>query len=1438
MAIDPNVYALSIQMALDSREAFSTLDQFGQSATDVEQQVSGAAQSALGSITDVAAGLDSSLNAAAASAVTVNSISSDINSTSQAIASSFGEMNDVSEDQLGTLREALKILEEHADLREKGLDDILNEKEGASDILSGIEDISDAIRTKNILHREELGLVEDEVGSVRDLGSAFDDVAKAVGASLSVVRFLGRAFERIANTIAAATEIQEQFVENNYRAYGSMEGLAQQTRQLAADQGILESESVAAYKALADVRTPREEIGKYAKQIVMLNRVTGVSIDTLAEYSRRLRAAGGDAGSAELAFNKIQESMRKFGLSAAAMNNILGDSTVSVADLKAMFGDTGVEKFTELQVQMGGFAESVGYNAEVARAQMNLLATDMVASYKLADAAGMDAINSVEDMQRAMVEAGDAASKEFNRIQNSGMDSAEKQKELQAVSKSMGFASTEAMMLSIEMDKLRDQMGGGNVPFNDIMKQAQKNLEDSFTATQRFNRVLEDLYENVGLIFKNFASLIGIVLVPMLKWMARLAGAIATVIGWITSFYDWLRNLWIIGDIIQLGEEFLGLLGAIIISIVAVGSAFAGLAGAGAALTSMFSAMGSMAASIGGIISSVAQSVGTVIAQLLTSIGQGLGALGKSVQPVMLPLLALGAALMMAGVGAYFFAKGVGELLQFGWGQMAGGILMMVAAVGLLGLVLVGLAYLAMPVIPALLAIGAAVLMIGAAAWLMGAGLKMAAEAFELIHDAIGPHSPAMWVALPMVAAGLLLVSAAALIGAPGLLILGAALFVVALAAWALAPAFASIVEAIGSFDSGTIIDVGRGMVIGSSLMLVASGILLAAAIAFVPASFAMLAGMYALAIAAPLSIAVGGMLTLGGTLLLGGATSMQAAANMLAPAASSLLESSQMILSSASMLMAGVPMITVAAGLMLVAGPALVAGAAMFAVGAFFLSSAANTIYNNGVKVGEGGAALLAGTQAIMRAANLIGQAGGALDDALERLSEAIQKLDTNSINALYNASVTLALAGVWLTAGSTGLLIGAIILVSASNILWGGAEVISASANMLNTAGLLFVAVGQNFISAGTLILAGAVRLAIGVGALLFAVIGAFALSPAIIQMAFALIFGSSLLLSAGVILNSAVLLLTLASVSMISSTRFIIESANRLYYSGGALMAAGPLLASGSASVTWASFLLIEAALMLTKAGIWLVPASMAIYTGMWWLETSLDKFRKSIPTIEKIGNAVSKIAHAFQVMKDAPFNSMKEAAETGILAIPQMEKFAKRLPAVAESMKSATEKLAGPANELAQILNNLGDAILKFDGVGQSLSAEMESVSNTLDKYSFRLEAASQRIQTAVETKAVPAMAAASDAGIDEVIKSEAITQIQVANDTGAEIEETADTVLLATIAKELHDLNSKVEGISGSGESEMASIAELLQQYLPVLADKQQGLESEMNQWGR
>jgi len=166
-----------------------------------------------------------------------------------------------------------------------------------------------------------------------------------------------------------------------------------------------------------------------------------------------------------------------------------------------------------------------------------------------------------------------------------------------------------------------------------------------------------------------------------------------------------------------------------------------------------------------------------------------------------------------------------------------------------------------------------------------------------------------------------------------------------------------------------------------------------------------------------------------------------------------------------------------------------------------------------------------------------------------------------------------------------------------------------------------------------------------------------------------------------------------------------------------------------------------------------------------------------------------------------------------------------------------LMEATRRFRVPADELSAVLERLGAAVHNF-GNGLNLGDDLAKLSADLELYADLLEGAAQRVEAAVLARAVPAMKAAETAGIEEAVRSEAITTVQVLDRTEGAVDDDRDIVgVMEQQLTLLESLDKKLEGMAGGG-AEMKSIINLLETYLPALERRESGLGSQFNTWNQ
>jgi hypothetical protein len=303
-------------------------------------------------------------------------------------------------------------------------------------------------------------------------------------------------------------------------------------------------------------------------------------------------------------------------------------------------------------------------------------------------------------------------------------------------------------------------------------------------------------------------------------------------------------------------------------------------------------------------------------------------------------------------------------------------------------------------------------------------------------------------------------------------------------------------------------------------------------------------------------------------------------------------------------------------------------------------------------------------------------------------------------------------------------------------------------------------------------------------------------------------------------------------------------MVEAGSKLMVSVTTLAAAGQIADDGSMALMMgairlliASDLLIECAESLAWAGRWLVPASFSIYMGMRWLEFAIERFSKTTENVAKISKAVSMLSNSFQALSATNLGALKDSASKALEAVPDIEQLGTRLMAAAVKLNDAVAVFRGPAEELAKLFERLSVAAANF-GAGIKVTEDVAKLADMLDKYAMLLENTTERIEAAVKSRAVPAMKAAEEAGIEETIRSEAISTVKIMDETEGDVADDQEMENRVKMVELLQSLDDRLADMQTGNKGELTDILSLLQAHLPNMGKGDSGLGSEFNSWGK
>jgi hypothetical protein len=1070
--IDPNVYALSISLSLESAAAFDTLDDFGEKITDIEHELTSAAQKSLQSINQLTAEAVKSIEDISQAFTKVDSTTIKIHTNLVDAGKELQDQFDLGEDQLDNVEDLHKLMEKINKIYIDMGKELKVPYESERLFLKGTEQIVDMVKAKNDAHREQNTLLGNDVQASQLMNKQLMNMNGNVRNNEMAWRKASRAASQTWGWIKKIDADTEKFVTTNYRAYGSQQQLLQGARNLSMENGIFYENAVEAYAVLGNLKVPREEMDKYAKTIATANRTTGVGIQQMGQYVNSLRVAGMSADQTERHVVRMTEAMRKFGLNAHDVNALMSESAISAKTAARNFGGGAevLEKWEKSRLVMASFARATGQSADELASFENWILNDISAMERF-KALTNTTEAGVDGYRLAMLRAGIETNKQMEEIEKaiaSGKATAEERLAMEQSLIKVFYGGNQAAYESARaMGKAATaaHITGRNIEDLDkIAEVAASTLKDQLgEANNTLTGQLKILGSTLWSVFGSVLQLAADAILPFLQVLNWLIKGIASLIGYFKQAITWLEKMipgfhyvtsaakFLIGIFIALAVGLIMLVGGIYGFVTAFSSASSIIAGAGKIITT-----------IGQTIVQLATAIGQSIYIILNSIGRGLAALGNQIKPVIGPLIGLSFALLLIAVAAYIFAAAVVLIASAGDAALPILFGMVTAIIILLTAIVLLAQFMKDPItIGAVIILGLVLLAAGVAALFMGMGLRLAAEAIVLMSGVLSFEMIAMIFGL---GAALGFMGLMGITATPGILLVSIAMMFLAVAVTMLGLGFAVIARAFGEFLGSiggenfvqlaiTFLAAGAAFFAAAVLTAMAAGIFMVAAPLMIIAALLLSAAVTILFPVAGLLVAVAAMLLFGATatlaasiVLLGTAIILAIATVLLGITSVLLIEAAGTLVTAGAILIiagtiigmgavaigSGGVLLTAAAGILMVAGPALMVAGVLLGFGLSMLEGSSVKMLNIGVRISTGGTMLYAGALSIVMAAKLLATSGNELNAGIGVISGFMPKMG-NTVDQLSEfaslmrkSAIELATAGGYLIPASFAIYIG----------------------------------------------------------------------------------------------------------------------------------------------------------------------------------------------------------------------------------------------------------------------------------------------------------------------------------------------------------------------------------------------------------------------------
>lgn len=675
--VDPNLYALSIALSLDSKEAFKQFDDFSTKVLEFEKQVEDAAASALDAFTDLFKVVSTNVEDITAGLKMVDTSVGSIKAGFTTISTSLVEISGNQQKSLKDIEKINELTDEYVTMHSDLADVLKEQPKHLLEFVKHTNAITDAVNTKNLAHDRQTAAVIEGTEAIRDMTKNIDHTNNAAHRTTRTWRLIKMAIFSAGRALMDVDKMTEAFVTTNYRAYGSQQQLAQGVRNLTLEYGVFGEAAFGAMKHLMDLKTPQRELVKYSEIVAKANRFTGVAVEPLAKYVTQMRVLGRTTADTEKQLRWTSEAMRSLGLTTQDVSKLTETAGLSAQELQIAMGgaNNAVETYGKVEASLMGMSKQMGMSTAVGSELAKSFVDGGIAATNAAGLIGEAGITS-DNFARIVAALGDEIKATGNdtaslaaEVRAGTMTTYDAQIRQQSYAASMGLSSVKALNLAEKVAEVARQQGiviKTTADLERVMKIAN-NAQDPWTESmETFTAQLKVLTDWLGAAWRSVMQYAADALIPVLKaingFLTYVGSAVVAVQKWVAEWraahpeWEWVVKglTWVSGAILAIG-----------IAIVAVTPLLGGFA-------ILFSG-----------------SVATAITAVSTAIATGLTTIGSAVQGVMVPLLALSASLLLVGGAAYLMAQSFVALASIGWQGLGIGLVAVGLAIGVVTAALV-----------------------------------------------------------------------------------------------------------------------------------------------------------------------------------------------------------------------------------------------------------------------------------------------------------------------------------------------------------------------------------------------------------------------------------------------------------------------------------------------------------------------------------------------------------------------------------------------------------------------------------------------------------------------------------------------------------------------------------------------------------------------------
>lgn len=858
MAFDPNLYAIQLEMDVNSVKAEKSLTDLGRSAENVEMALNKAMNSTLAQANVQVSQFNEQLKLSTVAAKQFGDQKTEDFKKFDEFAEKNLEFTAETEKQLDLFKETRDLYKEQLDTfkLQSDIQDVITKKfQAQAKAVAQVTNVASNAYNGLDTASETISEVSEEAEKAAVSNNKFETALNKINSAV----------QKLANTVQGywisflkLTEVSERFATVNNRTYGSMHEITGQAHLTSLAFGLLSEKSLNATEALINIGVAKESLDELVVAVVQTNRVTGLSFESLAELTRQYEATGEGVQGYRKAMTQVMAAQRQFNLSVSQTQKVLDMHNASLHTSVGLFGNEAPKQILKSLLAMQAMTRDTGAASDVLETFAKELTASGVELLELHAQIGGNPFGTIDEKKESILNFYDRYAKHLSTIKDKDSElyrATANRLELEVTGMGRNFK------MVLHLAELRKQAGMQNKTAMQIQEIYTQRMKDGLTITGEYQRGMAglnaqwDVFRRV--VFESLAPIANFIADGMWPFIWY-ANQIIQTLAWIVNGFVKLHQIFerlmpplalvrilfqrVIGLAVLLTVGFVVVTSTIAAMVIGFyawitvmsaasgalfglnGSLFTFLSNAGTYIGSFFTRITASLQKFFGSFSKLFTGGTTTLSGFMTKIGQvlvrlgnyitafiskmatainifinklltSLPRLGAALMPLVIPMLAIGATMIMMGAAAWLLAKAFQVIAEYGWVGIAM-FFAFLTVIGLFALALVGLGALAgNPVVAGgLLAIGAAILLIGIGVALAVGSIALLVVAFTGLLNAITSDIKERIVGLTD---GLLYLSSYAIRLSIGLGIIGIAFAAVAIPLGVAGVAFAAIGYAI-----------------------------------------------------------------------------------------------------------------------------------------------------------------------------------------------------------------------------------------------------------------------------------------------------------------------------------------------------------------------------------------------------------------------------------------------------------------------------------------------------------------------------------------------------------------------------------------------------------------------------------------------------------------